>query len=385
MTTAVGSKATSGISKATSGMLLPVAVIGFLVTIGYALSQVLSVGHASFATSSDGVSWGLPVVTYVFLAMTSTGLALVAALGSVFGNRACHPIVKRCTWLSIATLVGGFTALALELGHPFRMLWAIPTGMQMESPLFWMGVFYLIALGLLALKFFKIHSGDWGGKLLGQASVVVEVAALGTLGLAFGMLAMRPAWYGTAIPVSFMLAGMAAGMAAAVFTIYLSHGMDQERMPTPLKGLMQDLFHKIFAATLFAYLTFFVFHNVTGVWSNAEGLQVFEDHVSSVFFHLEWIGLVVALFLMANPGTRRQGNMQILAAVLALVALFIGRYEYIVGGQLVPLFKGAWVPELIQYTPSMTEWMATGAGLFLALAIYAIGDRFLNLADQPQG
>ena len=60
--------------------------------------------------------------------------------------------------------------------------------------------------------------------------------------------------------------------------------------------------------------------------------------------------------------------MQVMAAVATLVAMFIGRYEYIVGGQLVPLFKGAWVTGLIDYTPSMTEWMITAMAFSLVFA-----------------
>ena len=104
-------------------------------TLAFALVNLMGSGHASFNTASNGVTWGLLVVTYVFFSMASTGLAMVAALAAMFGARQYAPLIKRCTWLSIVTLVAAFTSLALEMGHPFRMIWAVPLNFQPGSAL----------------------------------------------------------------------------------------------------------------------------------------------------------------------------------------------------------------------------------------------------------
>jgi molybdopterin-containing oxidoreductase family membrane subunit len=56
-----------------------------------------------------------------------------------------------------------------------------------------------------------------------------------------------------------------------------------------------------------------------------------------------------------------------------IVALLIAKYEFVIGGQLVPLFKGSWVHGLIQYSPSTTEWVLLAMSAFLAYAVYAFG------------
>lgn len=70
--------------------------------------------------------------------------------------------------------------------------------------------------------------------------------------------------------------------------------------------------------------------------------------------------------------------MQVLASLLLVIALFIGRYEFTIGGQLVPLFKGNWIPGLIQYTPSTVEWMLTLTTVSVALLVYAIAEKLFN-------
>ena len=92
-----------------------------------------------------------------------------------------------------------------------------------------------------------------------------------------------------------------------------------------------------------------------------------------------FIGLLLPLFLMLYPGTRTRPGIQILSALLVMNALLISRYEYIIGGQLVPLFKGSWAPELLTYTLSLTEWLLLLVAIFLSNAVNAFGELTLAL------
>lgn len=354
-----------------------------VVTLGLALANLMGSGHASFNTSSNGVTWGLLVVTYVFFSMASTGLAMVAALAAMFGAHQYAPLIKRCTWLSIVTLVAAFATLALEMGHPFRMLWAVPLNFQPASALLWMGIFYAICLVLLAIKFFKMHRGDWSGEGLTKAGFVFEVLALGTLGSAFGLMAMRPAWYGSEVPALFLACGAVIGVAFAVLINQLAYGMDNRAMPERVHHVMIGSLPKLFATTLGIYLVFLLFRTVNGLWTNADGFQMVSMMVKSPWFMIEVFALLGAFFIMISPALRAVGGMQVVAAVATLAAMFIGRYEYIIGGQLVPLFKGSWVRGLVDYTPSTTEWMITIMAFSLVFAGWAYGEKALNLAAVP--
>lgn len=344
-------------------------------------------GHASFNTTSDGVMWGLPVAAYVFLAISSTGLTMVAALALVFGLKAFYPVAKRCVWLSIALLIGGFTSLALELGHPLRMLWAIPLSGQFSSPLVWMGFFYLIALVAMALKFQRLHHGDWdspGSRKIGQAAMVGEVLAIFTMGLAFGMMFMRPFWYNGLAPLNFLAAAAVTGVGFAMLASYLAYGFRQQAMPEALRALLTGAMPRVFAAVLGLLLVITAARTITGLWTNADGAEVFHWTTRSPWFHLAlWGGLVLPLYLMLSPSLRGRAAVQIGAAVLAVLGVAIDRYQYVVGGQIVPLFKGAWVPDFIPYVPSLTEWLVALLGLAIAATIYAWGEKALNLGASP--
>lgn len=344
-------------------------------------------GHTAFNTSSNLV-WGLPVVAYVFLALSSTGLAMVSSLAMVFGWKDFYPIAKRCLWLAVAILIAGFISLALELGHPFRMLWAIPLNLQIQSPLFWMGVWYLIALGFMIVKLALLHREEWStsrSHTIGIATFGSEILAAVTLALVFGMMAMRPYWYGSFVPVYFLVTAALSGVAFATLVGFFAHGLGTASMSARMKYLMTEPMPKLFAALLGTVLVLAVARVITGLWSNQPEITLVTRHfVESPWFHVQlWLGMVLPLTLLLMPKLRVQSLVQILASVLVLIGVFIGRYEYIVGGQLVPLWQGTWQPDLIAYTPSLTEWGIVIFGVGIGLLIYAVGVWMFRLDDAP--
>lgn len=346
---------------------------------GLALVKLMSTGHAAFNTGSNGVTWGLPVVTYVYFVLTSTGLTFVASLAMVFGFKEFYPIAKRCIWVALITLIAGFAALALELGHPFRMLWAVPLSFQYTSPMNWMGLFYAAYMVLLLFKFQKVSSGDWdssSSRKLGIASFISVVVAHGTLGSVFGAMAMRPMWYGPLVPLYFLLTAALSGAAFAVLITYLTYG-SENGMPAKVRNLMRGAMPKVFATALGVVIVAVVSRTIIGLWTNADGMEGWDHVVSSPWYWIELI-LMVAAFVMLL-----KGGSPFLPSVMIVVSLFIGRYEYVISGQLVPLFKGSWVQGLINYTPSVTEWMITLMSVGIVLAGWAFGEKVLNLAAEP--
>ncbi|MBI2508810.1 MAG: polysulfide reductase NrfD, partial [Betaproteobacteria bacterium] len=240
-------------------------------------------GHAAFNTSSD-MAWGAPIAYYLFFLLTSSGLTIIASLDTVFGLRTFYPIAKRCVWLAIITLVAGFTILALELGHPFRMLWAMPTALQIYSPMWWMGALYSIDLVLLCVKFYLLHTENWNSRLthhLSIVSFVVCILAPGTLGLVFGMMAMRPAWYSPVMPMYFILTGFMSAVAFVVFFTSLLRRensaaavvREHRRADEQLLHLYDMVLPRLFFVTLLAVIAMRVGQIITGLWSNYEGME----------------------------------------------------------------------------------------------------------------
>lgn len=344
-------------------------------------------GHAAFNTSSD-IAWGAPIAYYLFFLLASSGLTIIASLDTVFGVRVFYPIAKRCVWLSIITLVTGFTLLALELGHPFRMLWAMPTALQFHSPMWWMGVLYTIDLILLIIKFYQLHLGNWNTRFTHQVSIasfVVCILAPGTLGLVFGMMAMRPAWFSPVMPMYFILTGFAT---AAAFMLFIGSLVRRgPGMPESVRVLDGVVLPRIFFVALLAVIAMRFGQILTGLWSNFEGMEAHWRALQHPLFHVEiWIGFVLPLILVSTNALRANRVTQFVASVLFMVGMFSARLELLIVGQEVPLFRGYWVG-YADYWPSFTEWMLVPAGFGMFLLLYGAGEWLLRLSDarEPVG
>ncbi len=357
-------------------------------TLLFVFYQLIFVGHSSFNTSSDGVNWGMAISTYVYFALISSGLTMIASLGTVFGFKQFLPIAKRCIFLAIITLVAAFSVLALELGHPFRMLWAVPTGLQVMSPMFWMGVFYAIDLVLLIIKFYLMWQDDWDSgfsHLIGNLGFIAVILASGMLGMLFGSLTFRPMWFGSFTSIYYMLTAALCGAAAIVVTTYMAYGFDRNAMPEPLRVLAGGAeLPKIFATLIGITLVMFLSRFWIGLWSNLDGMQGFKMLVKTPLFHIElWLGLVLPFLMMMSSSMQTRMKPQIIAAFLVLGAMFVNRYEFIISGQLVPMFKGSWANSLVGYFPSATEWALSIMGFSITLALYALGEKLFVLSAAP--
>ncbi len=362
--------------------LMVLGALGGAVGLAFVGYNLFVHGHAAFNTSSD-MAWGAPIAFYLFFLLSSSGLSILASIDSVFGVHAFYPIAKRCVFLSMITLIAGFSILALEIGHPFRMLWALPFSLQIHSPMWWMGVFYTLDLMLLIVKFWLLHTGQWHTRLTHIVSVlsfVVCILAPGTLGLVFGMMFMRPAWYSPVMPMYFILTGF---MSAMAFITFFTAFEPKATTPANVRWLHEATLPRLFFLSLLAVAGMRFGQLLTSLWTNYEGMEANWYVLRSDMLQAELlVGLVFPILLLSTNGLRRNAFVRFAAAVLAMVGIFLARLNLLIVGQIVPLFKGYWAG-YVDYWPSLTEWMLVPAGFGIFCFIYGAGHWLLRLDAQP--
>lgn len=345
-----------------------VCAAGFLICFWIVVSALMTHGHAIYNTTSDGVMWGVPIVTYDFFMLLSVGIAAIASLSLAFGIGLFRPVVGHALWMALACVTAGGVSLFLELGYPLRAMLMILPSFAIASPLWWKVLFVFIYVPVLvALLWREQHSAhrekDWLGVTLFLTAVLLAL----TSGSVYGAMSMRPFWFGGHVQVAFLVESAVAGFALAML---LSGGNASET------GRVASRF---FGFALGLHLAMVASRTLTGLYANLEGLQVWDKILSQPWIYIEVI-LCIALPLAILASKLRENNALLAAAgVLALIGLYIGHYEFIVGGQLVPLFKGAWVDGLIPYTPSFHEWMLAPLSAFLVGAVYFIGTGVMRL------
>ncbi|MBW1943220.1 MAG: polysulfide reductase NrfD [Deltaproteobacteria bacterium] len=367
------------------------AVLGIALLLGLYTALMLFVkGHVLFNTN-DVLIWSLPLGVYIFLALTSSGLTLLAGIPMVLQIKEYAPFAKRLVFLAIATLCGGFVSIGLELGSVEHMYY-IMLSPNFSSPIWWMGFIYSVELVVLILKFWRMHEGDWHSGLsrfLGVSSFILAIVAPLMIGSVFGITESRVTYFGPVMSLYSLLMGLFSGMALFLFYSTILQRITGDGDIETQRPLY-DKFTVIFAyvagtVTIFTlvkmaiesatvipeFLVYHQFEHAFGAWQG---------------FHTEVIlGLFLPFVLLLIPSVRQSTGGKIIISVLVLMGTLMMHMEILLAGQSHPVGpKAEHYPAFIKYFPSIWEWMVFVFALAVMLSLYTLGERYLKLAQKPE-
>ncbi|MFZ5759078.1 MAG: NrfD/PsrC family molybdoenzyme membrane anchor subunit [Thermodesulfobacteriota bacterium] len=343
-------------------------------------------GHHNVYNNTREMPWGILISSYAFFAITSTGLCLLAAISHIFGGNKLAPLANRMVWLSIITIIGGFSLIGLELESPWRMAIYNVTSPNLTSNIWWMGTLYGLAVGFMFVEFFLILTRQYKIAItLGVLGALAEVAANTNLGAVFATLSARPYWYGAQLPIYFLACSFMSGAAAAILFTHYAYKMRNEQMNeatyTGVQSAAKVLILMLFlvtVATAWRTITFYVGGSEDGrIAANA----LLNGPLATNFWVFEvCIGLLFPLAILAMTKLKSLPAMSA-AALMVLVGQFFARYDLVVAGQLVPQYAG-WdnLPTYFSYVPSVGEVMVTMAGIGVVGAAFILGERFFGRA-----
>lgn len=378
-------KPSKGVSITWMTLIILAIVAGVI-----AAARLFTQGHFLFNTD-DVLIWSLPLGIYIYLALTSSGLTLLASLPLVFGIEKYQPIAKRMIFLAIATLMGGFVAIGLELGNPFNLIYILFSP-NFSSPIWWMGFIYSVELVVLIAKFQRLHAGDTKSafsKAMGHISFIAAIIAPLMIGSVFGITESRVTYFGPVMSVYCLMMAILSGTAMCLFynlvLARISGGVLSEQ-----KAAICDDITMIFTYTLG---TVIVLGLVKAAIESATVIPDFLNYrqYAQVFggigkLNTEVIlGLFLPFALMIVPAIRAGHGSRILASGLVLFGALAIHMEILLSGQSRPIGpKAEQFPDVIHYFPSAYEWMVLLLAIAVALLLYTLGERYLKLEAAPE-
>ena len=359
-----------------------------LISIGILLGlwttfKVYTVGFAVYA-KTDVLVWTLPLSTYIFFSLTSSGLAFVSSFPVVFGIQRYRVIEKRTVYLEIAVLMGSFVCLLLHLGAPLNVVYILLSP-NPASPLWWLAVLYATYFVLLLSAFWRIHTGTIS-KSLGTLIFIIAIFTSTTLGWLLGMTDARPALNASFFSFYFPLTGLASGMAALILFTMVYNQLSGQAVAAEKSALFNE-FSRLLGIVAGVIAVLFLWRTISGgVSSTAVEYRAFKHLIGSLLYNIEfWLGLVIPTVLMLVPKIRVTISGKITASVLLLMGMFAGRLEFVLSGVLRPLGQMAeGRPEIVSYMPTIYELFVALFGFAVMLLIYSLGERFLKLEALPE-
>lgn len=361
-------------------------LIGVLLLLGaYTAFKLLSEGHYLF-NANDVIMWSLPLGAYIFLALSSSGLTLLAAIPLVLTIKRFEPFAMRLVFLSIATLCGAFVCIGLELGNPWHMV-HIFLSPNLSSPIWWMGAIYGVELILLAGKFLRMHKGDWNSglsKALGILSTLCALIAPLMIGSVFGITESRITYFGPVMSIYCLLMALLSGIALFIlYSMVYSKVVDDGHVEKH-SGLYEDMckiFHYVTGVVIVFTLVKMAIDSATVV-PEFLSMRKFEHLFGSVFgFHMETLlGLFLPFILLFFPSVREKAGGKLLIAALVWCGILAIHMEILIAGQSHPIGpKAEQYPVVLGYFPSVWEWLIFLFAIGVMLLIYTLGERYLTL------
>ena len=363
-------------------------VLGVAVLIGlYTVYKLFAEGHGLFNTN-DVILWSLPLGVYIYLALVSSGLALLSALPLVFGIRKYEPFAKRLVFLSVATLCGAFVSIGLELGSIFHVIYYMLSP-NFSSPIWWMGAIYGVELVVLIVKFALMHKGDWHSglsKLLATASFILALVAPLMIGSIFGITESRVTYFGPVMSIYCLLMAFMSGTALFLFYSLVVNKLTGNGIPAELYDEFTLIFTYATAIVVGFTLLKFAIESATVV---PEFLvyHKFEHAFGAVQgFHTEvLLGLFLPFVLLLIPSVRNSVGGKIVTSVLILIGTLLMHMEILLAGQSHPVGpKAEQYPEFVKYFPSIWEFLVFLFALTIMLILYTLGERYLKLTEVPE-
>ena len=333
------------------------------------------------------VEWGLLIVGYVFFAITTSGLCLASSLGTVFGIERFRPLEKRHAILALLCLTTAFGIIALDLHYPVRMVLGAVLVPSPTSPMWWMGVFYGAYLCVLVVEVWSMFTNH---PTLHQAACTtaacLAIAAPATLGAVFGVLVSRPFWHGPFTPILMVSSAFLSGTALLGIVFYVVTRLRLTGAERAV-SLAIPAIRTLLAIGLVVVSVLITRQLIAGL---IDDRPAFVDATRALLvgpLALQfWVvrvglGLTVPLLLVALPATRTPAGT-LLAALLAIVGVFVDRFTFVLAGQIGPTtVSGVVSAPWGAYTPTLVEiGIIAGAVAFVALG-YTLAERYLDLRE----
>lgn len=365
-------------------------LLGIAILIGlFAAFKLLTEGHHLF-NANDVLIWSLPLGVYIYLALASSGLTLLASIPLVFGVKRYEPFAKRLVFLAIAALLGGFISIGLELGNVLNMVYILFSP-NLSSPIWWMGTIYSIELVVLVLKFQRIHAGDWSSttsKTLGKIGFLCALIAPLMIGSVFGLTESRVTYFGPLMSIYCLLMAILSGSALCLFYNLIHAQITGNGLAEDKNSLMREL-TRVFTGSLGAVivLTFikFFFEGSTVIPEFLNYHKYAQVFGSIAGMNTEVVlGLFLPFILISIPGLRYNNSTRMLTSALVLVGTLAMHMEILLAGQSRPVGpKAEQFPDVISYFPSIWEWMVFMLSIAVMLLLFSLGERFLKLEAKP--
>jgi len=325
-------------------VLVVIGAIAWIVQLSQGMS-VLGVGQI--------VVWGMYIAAFFTLVGLASGLLILAVLADLKVIPGLWAFQRNLLIGALASYVAGGFMILMDIGRPLRVLNMLFDA-QFKSPFVW--DFFSLALGVIVTIVYLLVApkGKWLPVIAGIVAGLVVIFE----GWILSMSAGSPLWSGGMMPAIFLVEGLLLALAVTFIA-----------NPEPITS---DWLRRGLLVLLPIILLFNIFEFAAALYAgDVDDLAGTNLVLANPIFWLGIVlGVIVPFVLLIWAGRNR--TIEIVAAILIILGVFVAKTVTLVAGQAISFLMGTAV-----YKPTIVEFAGVIGIVGLAGLLFIVGNCYL--------
>lgn len=334
---------------------------------------------------SDHVSWGLYIANFTFIVGLAAGAVMMVIPAYLYDDREMHDVVLVGEILAIASVAMCILFIVADMGRPDRFWHIIPGIGRFNWPISMLTWDVLVLNGYLLLNLhiagYLLYQRFLGKKpnkrwyvpfvflSIGWAISIHSVTAF-----LYSGLGGRPFWNSALLAPRFIASAFVTGPAVVILLLQGLRRFGNVRIGGgPIKTLERVLRVTVLVNLFMLFSELFTAFYTGGHHRATAEYLYFGSHGKSGLVPWIWTSLALntASALLLFVPRHLVGNLRWLNA--ACICAFFGVWIEKGMGLIVPGFIPSTLHELVEYSPSLTEWKVTFGIWALGLLAIIVG------------
>ena len=330
---------------------------------------------------SNHVSWGLYIANFTFGVGLAAGAVMMVIPAYLYDDEEMHEVVIIGELLAISAILVCLAFVIVDMGRPDRLWHMVPLLGRFHWPMSMLTWDVLVLNGYLLLNLhicgYMIYSRFIRKPLNRKwyvpfvfVSVVWAISIHTVTAFLYTGLGSRPFWNDAIVAPRFIASAFVTGPAFLIVALTAIRRLTRLEIP---EGPIQTL-SSILRVTVWINLFMLgaeVFTQFYTGGSHAASARYLYLGLHGYDALVPWIWSAIALngvaaLMLISPASHRSQTVVLLACSLTFAGVWIEKGM----GMVVPAFVPSTMHELVEYTPSLTEWKLTvgiwagGIGIF---------------------
>ncbi len=333
---------------------------------------------------SDHVSWGMYIANFTFMVGVAAGAVMMVIPAYLYRDEQMHDIVIVGELLAVAAIFMCLLFVTVDLGRPDRFFHLIPGIGRFNWPmsmLTWdvivLNGYLLLNLHIAGYLLYMRFRGERPAKRwylpFVYVSIIWAISIHTVTAFLYCGLGGRPFWNTALMAPRFLSSAFVSGPAFIVLALLAMQKLGGIRISDrPIKTLVNIMRITILISLLMIVSEIFTIFYTGGSHLAAAEYLYFGLHGKSGLVPWIWTSIVltvVAALLLLKPRMYENKRLLVVACVCAFVGLWIEKGM----GLIIPAFVPSTLHEVVEYTPSITEWRITAGIWAFGLMVFTVG------------